>query len=127
MDESFSEILQHFILPRPGLEEIIRILIFFLVFAALVFVTVSVHSHLQNRRERTRLLRAASMHKLSEEESSLLNSLVESNKKVDPWLVFGLIREFHRLFGPMMHDLAGKVEADQEARKKLGGIFALRI
>ncbi len=126
MDERFREIIRHFVFPRSGLEEIIHILIFFLVFAALIFVTVSVHSHLQNRRERTRLLRAARKHKLSKEESSLLNSLVESNKKVDPRLAFGSIREFHRLFGPMMHDLAGKVEVNQEARKKLGGIFALR-
>lgn len=126
MDESFREILQHFILPRPGLEDIIQILIFFLVFAALIFVTVSVSSRLQNRGERARLLRAAKKHNLSNEENALINSLVKSNKKADPGLAFGSIREFHRLFGPMMHDLAGRAEADQKTRKKLEGIFALR-
>ena len=126
MDESFKEVLQYFIFPRPTTEDIIQILIFLLVFAALIFITVFVHSYLQKRRERTRLLKAAKKHNLSKEENSLLNSLAKSNKKVDPGQAFGSIREFHRLFGPMMHELAGKAEVDLQARKKLEGIFALR-
>jgi len=126
MDESLREVLQYFILPRPGPEDIIQILIFLLIFAALIFITVSVHSHLLRSRERTRLLKAASKHDLSKEEKALLDSLAKSNKKADPGLAFGSIREFHRLFGPMMHELAGRAEVDQQARKKLEGIFALR-
>ena len=126
MDESFKEVLQHFVFPRPTSEDIIKILIFLLVFVALVFGTVLVHSYLQRRKERTRLLRAAKKHNLSKEENYLLDSLAKSNKKVDPGQAFGSIREFHRLFGPMMHELAGKAEVDQQAREKLEGIFALR-
>ena len=126
MDESFREVLEYFVLPRPGPEDFIQILIFLLVLTSLIFITVFVHSYLQKRRERARILKAARKHSLSKKEKLLLDSLTKSNKKADPKQAFGSIREFHRLFGPMMHDLSGKAETDQEARKKLEGIFALR-
>lgn len=126
MDESFSEVLKYFILPRPGPEEIKEILIFFLIFSALIIAAIFLNSYLQSRRESARLRKSAKKYNLSKEENSLINSLVKSNIKADPRLAFGSIREFHRLFGPMMHDLAGKAEVNPQARKELEGIFALR-
>jgi len=126
MDESFRPILKYFVIPQSGPGEIKLVILMILLFFALLFLAVYLQAWLKGRKERANLIKAARKHNLSQAEKELIISLSKGKVRIKPAKVFVSIGEFHRLFGPLMHELVEKAEHDQTARKKLDGIFALR-
>ena len=126
MDESFRPILKYFVIPQPGPGEIKLVILTVLLFFALLFLAVYLQAWSKSRKERANLIKAARKHNLSQAENELIITLSKGKVRIKPAMVFVSIGEFHRLFGPLMHELVAKVEHDETARKKLDGIFALR-
>jgi len=126
MDESFRPLLKYFTIPNPEPGEIKLVILIILVFFALLFLLVYLQAWLKSRKERANLIKAARKHNLSQAENDLISSLSKGKSRIKPGLVFVSIGEFHRLFGPLMHELVEKAEHDEAAHKKLDGIFALR-
>ncbi|MBW7997905.1 MAG: flagellar brake protein [Candidatus Glassbacteria bacterium] len=126
MDESLRDVLKYLQFKGPGPEEIRLFVISVVVYLVLIAATVLVHGYIHRRRERTALLRAAKQHGLTRGELALVTNITGKRSKVNPRKVFQSIREFHRLFGPLMHELVASSENDMNARRKLDGIFALR-
>ncbi|RLB12627.1 MAG: hypothetical protein DRG82_16855, partial [Deltaproteobacteria bacterium] len=126
MDESFRDVLQHFVLPRPDSQEIMKVILILLLLVLLLFAVSYLRSYIIKLRERSSLLKSARRRRLSPEEIELVLTAAESNPKTDPKQIFNSVRDFHRLFDPWMHELSAKAENDPQARRKLDGIFALR-
>lgn len=126
MDESFKEVLRYLVLPRPD-PEAVRLLMMSLVAAGLLIVLLeSSRYYLRRRRRVTGLLRAARERGLSEDEQQLLAAVTGQVEKTNPLLVFDSEREFHRLFGPLMHSLVERAGSDIDARRKLNRLLILR-
>jgi c-di-GMP-binding flagellar brake protein YcgR len=96
------------------------------IYVGLILLTVLVNGYLRRRRERKALIKSARSRGLTTRELELITQLAGKKSRVDLKQVFFSVREFHRLFGPVMHDLVANSDKDPQARKKLDGIFALR-
>jgi c-di-GMP-binding flagellar brake protein YcgR len=126
MDDSFSEILKHLEFHGPNSSDIRLFVISIIVYVVLILATVLVYAYVRGQRERKALLKAARSKGLSSAELDLVKKLAGKRSKVDLRHVFSSIREFHRLFGPRMHELVAASERDENARGMLDGIFTLR-
>ncbi len=126
MDDSFSGILKYLEFHGPGSDDIRLFVISIIVYVSLILVTVFVHTYVSRQRERRALLKAAKTKGLTSAELELVKKLAGKRSKVDLRHVFSSIREFHRLFGPKMHELVAASERDESARGMLDGIFTLR-
>ncbi|HUU27074.1 MAG TPA: flagellar brake protein [archaeon] len=126
MDESFRGIMKYLVLPKAGPEEIKLTVTVILLFVVLLILYEILRRFLERRRELAYILKAAKRHELTNGERDLILSVAAGSPRINPKLVFASIREFHRLFGPMMHDLTEKATVDQEAHLSLERLFALR-
>ncbi|HLA41451.1 MAG TPA: flagellar brake domain-containing protein, partial [Candidatus Glassbacteria bacterium] len=126
MDESFRDIIGKMRIPSPDPHEVKLFFLFIFIYLALIVLAIVIHKYLTRRRERMSLLKAAKQHGLTRGELELITGIAASRARIKPSLVFVSIREFHRLFGPLMHGLVSQAEHDPQARKQLEGIFALR-
>ncbi|MFC1544822.1 flagellar brake protein [Gemmatimonadota bacterium] len=126
MDESLGSVLKYLEYRGPDPAQIRLVIYSLAVYFGLILVTVLVYGYLRRRRERKTLLNAARSRGLSNGELKLITHLAGKRSKINVKQVFKSVREFHRLFGPMMHELVASSEIDVQARKKLDGIFALR-
>lgn len=126
MDDSFRDVLKYLQFSGPGPEDIRLFVISISIYVALIVIAVLAHGYISRRRERKAVIRAAKSHGLTREELKLVTSLSGKRSKVDPRKAFQSIRDFHRLFGPKMHELAASSDKDNQARHMLEGIFALR-
>ena len=126
MDDSFRGILKHLEFHGPGPDDIRLVVISIIMYIVLIVATVLIHTYLRRRRERRALLKSAKSRGLTSGELALVVTLAGKQSKVDLRKVFQSIREFHRLFGPKMHDLVAASEHDENAKKMLDGVFSLR-
>ncbi len=126
MDDSFREILKNMEYHGPGPAQIRLAVISIVVYAVLILATVLVQAYIRRQRERRALLKSARAKGLSEAELELVRRLAGKGSRIDLRRVFHSIREFHRLFGPRMHELVVASEHDKRSREMLDGIFALR-
>ncbi|MFH1068662.1 MAG: flagellar brake protein [Candidatus Glassbacteria bacterium] len=126
MDDSFRDILRGMQLPHPSTEDVTLFIITILASIGLIVLAGVLHSFLNKLREHKSLLKAAKQHGLTRNELELITKIAAGRTRIKPSLVFISIREFHRLFGPLMHDLVSKSEHDAQARRQLDGVFALR-
>ena len=126
MDESLGEILKYFEFHGPGPKDIRLFVISIVVYVALILSAVLVNIYISRQRERRALLKAARAKGLSGADLELVKRLAGKHSKVDLRRVFQSVREFHRLFGPRMHELMTASESDKGSRRTLDGIFALR-
>lgn len=126
MNPNYENIFKYLVLPKPS-PEVVRLVIFIVVlFIAMLILLEVTRTYLARRKERASLLKAVNTHDLSEEEKDLILNLAAQRQKINPELIFGSIREFHRLFGPMMHELADRAGSDSVSRRKLEKLYALR-
>lgn len=126
MDESMREVLKYFVLPQRTSEDIRQFVIVILSIIAAVVIVEIVRVAVTSRRERRLVLKSAKKHQLTDQERSLISELTAGKPRINPQQVFGSISEFHRLFGPLMHELAGRSGTDPKARHQLDKIFTLR-
>ncbi len=126
MDDSFGEILKYLEFSGPDSGDIRLFVISISVYVVLMLATVLIHTYIRRQRERGALLKSAKAKGLTSAELELVTRLAGKRAKIDLRHVFSSIREFHRLFGPRMHELVAASEGDERARGLLDGIFSLR-
>ncbi len=126
MDESFREVLKYFQLPYRSPEYILRWILLILLIIGLLTVFYFIGRMMQRSRDRLRISRASSARELSGQERELILRAVRGRTRIIPELMLGSLSEFHRLFGPWMHELISKAPKDREARNTLDSIFVMR-
>jgi len=126
MDESFAEVLKNFELPQRSIEDVKDVLLVILALMVFVFIVYLIHIARAKKR-RSRLVRkSASARGLTRQELQIILGAVNDSPKIDAMKILNSLREFQRLFGPVMHELVGKMDTDPSARRRLNQIFALR-
>jgi hypothetical protein len=125
MDESFRQILQYFVVERSAAYLQKGLLIFLSMILVIVLIQV-IGSYFLRRRNRIRMIEASDEMNLSVAERDLVLEAARGRERIDPKLMLGSIGEFHRLFGPLMHELIAKAPTDREAKNRLDTIFILR-
>jgi c-di-GMP-binding flagellar brake protein YcgR len=126
VDESFREVLKYFELPHRSPEYIQKWVLMVLLMIGLLTVLYFIGKLMQRSRDRLRISKASNARELSDEERELILRAVRGRNRIIPELMLGSLSEFHRLFGPWMHDLISKAPKDREARNTLDNIFVLR-
>lgn len=126
MDESLRDVLKSFELPYRSPEYIQKWILVVLVFIALLALLYFLGSVMVKGRERYKIRRASDRQDLTREERALILRASRGRNKINPDLALGSIGEFHRLFGPLMHELISRALHDNEAKKMLDRIFVLR-
>lgn len=126
MDDSFSKILKGFQLPQRGMEDVEGVLLVILGLVVLIVVVHLIQIAMANKKKRRVIRKSARTSGLSNQEVQVLLNAVNVKPKIDPLKVLNSLREFQRLFGPLMHELYEKMESDPTARRQLNLIFSLR-
>ncbi len=126
MDDSFREILKGFQLPQRGMDDVIGVLMVILGLVVFVMIMYFIQSAAA-RKKRIRLIRRSAVeHGLNRQELQVVLGAANAKPRINPLKVLTALREFQRLFGPLMHDLVEKMETDPSARHQLNQIFSLR-
>ena len=126
MDDSFSKILKGFQLPQRGMEDVEGVLLVILGLVVFIVVVHLIQTAMANKKRRRVIRKSALTYGLSTQELQVLQGAVNVKPKIDPRKVLNSLREFQRLFGPLMHELYEKMESDPTARRQLNLIFSLR-
>ncbi|MBN2290765.1 MAG: PilZ domain-containing protein [Candidatus Glassbacteria bacterium] len=126
MDESFKEVLKNFQLPQRGMEDVKAVMLIVLSLVVLVMVIYLIHSAAFRKKGRKVIRKSALTRGLTQQELLIILKAVDARPRIDPMKVLNSLREFQRLFGPLMHDLVERMETDPSARYQLNQIFALR-
>jgi c-di-GMP-binding flagellar brake protein YcgR len=126
MDDSFSQILKGFQLPQRGMKDVEGVLMVILGLVVFIVVVHLIQIAMANRKRRRVIRKSAQTSGLSNQELQVLLKAVNVKPKIDPLKVLNSLREFQRLFGPLMHELYEKMESDPTARRQLNLIFSLR-
>lgn len=126
MDESLGTILKYMQLPERSSGYVVRWFLVLLIVVGLLSLLYWLGKVIMHGRDRLRIARATSTENLSEAERELILRAVRGRTRIIPELMLGSLGEFHRLFGPWMHDLMAKAPGDRAARNTLDSIFVLR-
>lgn len=126
MDKSFSNILRYFQLPERSTEDVVHFVIVILFIIAVILAIELIKNYMGNSGVRRAMRKSARLRGLGDEDIAFLVSNVKAIGRVMPIKVFSDLKEFHKAFSPLMHDLVYRQETDAEARETLHRIFEIR-
>jgi c-di-GMP-binding flagellar brake protein YcgR len=126
VNDSFSKVLKGFQLPQRGMDDVRAVLLVVLALIVLIVLVYLVHTAAIKKKRRRAILKSARDKKLSKQELRTILGTVNTKPMIDPMKVLSSLREFQRLFGPLMHELVDKMDIDPLARRQLNLIFSMR-